>query len=282
MDTTTPNTSPQASPPPPGASVSSPSASAFPASARRPGTVEAQRVVAESAARVRNERERMPAETSGLAVPPLPAPAAAAPATEDQRELRERAAKCWKNAGVPVRYMAADFSKLTDEVKANRAMDGTTYGDVVAHLMGLIESPGMIALLGTRGTGKTWMACALVREFARLGRFAMYRDAMDYFLDLKASYDAGAKVDQLQVEARYIIPKLLVLDEVHERGDTAWEDRMLTRLINKRYAANLSTVLISNQDGDAFEERVGASIADRIKDGGGMIVCDWESLRGRV
>ena len=64
-------------------------------------------------------------------------------------------------------------------------------------------------------------------------------------------------------------------------ADTPAKDRMLTRLIDKRYAAELSTVLITNETAKQFVERVGPSVADRIRDDGQMVVCEWKSLRGR-
>src|SRR5206468_2068917 len=105
---------------------------------------------------------------------------------------------------------------------------------------------------------------------------------MDYFLELKATYDDAAKTTQERVEQNWLRPELLVLDEAHERGDTPWEDRMLTRLVNLRYEAMVSTILISNHDEETFAKRVGTSIADRIADGGGLILCGWASLRGRI
>lgn len=246
-------------------------------------------ILADSVRRVRQARADLPPDPSNPVRPDmakgfmkLAAEAARHPTPEqtaaDDQE-RQRRENLEKNNGVPARYRGAHTHVARVGVPDD-AME--RYAHTVGCLTSLFDKPGMVALIGTRGTGKTWMGCGLVMTFCRHGRYALYRDAMDYFLDLKATYDDGAKLDQQQVEARYLKPELLVLDEVHERGDTAWEDRMLTRLINKRYADERSTVLISNQDERTFAERIGASIADRIHDGGGVIVCDWESLRGRI
>lgn len=256
---------------------------------RRPDTGEAVKILADGVRLVRTARNNLPPEPSNPVRPDLAAgfrklaEEAAKHPTPDEKaaDLKEQARRrtLEENSGVPARYRTAgnpfDMNAVPDDAVVK-------YDETVKALASLIGKPGMVALLGPRGTGKTWMACGLVTTFCRHGRYALYRDAMDYFLELKASYDDGAKVNQQAIEARYLRPELLVLDEVHERGDTAWEDRMLTRLINKRYAAELSTVLISNQDEKTFAERIGASIADRIHDGGGVIVCDWESLRGRI
>jgi DNA replication protein DnaC len=192
----------------------------------------------------------------------------AAPVDREKRQMAERlVAAC----GVPRRYAGATLVLLGPrEVQQTAA---NALGD-------LEHAPGIVALIGTRGTGKTWLACGLVLDFCRAGRRAFYMNAMDYFLELRSTFDDGSKMTQAKVEEKYLRPALLVLDEVHERGDTAWEDRTLTRIVNKRYEAELATVLISNQTPEQFAERVGASIADRIHDGGGVIRCEWPSLRG--
>lgn len=249
-----------------------------------PDRTEAQRILAEKTAETRMKREREPDQAIGDAVtgeyrkadPPV-----GRPPDQDESELRQKAVALWTKCGVPERYRNADLSKLSPNVASVMGPSRVTYGTAVDALKELLNRSGTVALLGERGAGKTWMSCGLVREFCKRGNSALYRDAMDYFLDLKATYDQDAKVNQSDVEARYLRPRLLVLDEVHERGDTAWEDRMLTRLINKRYCSDVSTVLISNQSPEEFAERIGKSIYDRMFDGGGEIVCDWQSLRGR-
>lgn len=256
-----------------------------------PSTQEAQQILARATAETRIKRQQLPSPDAGKLVPAadvaptvatIPKPTATpVPMDEEERKLRERAVKCWEAAGVPPRYADADLLAIDQGVGASHGESGVTYGEAVYCLTATLTSPGTVALLGERGAGKTWMACGLVREFCRRGRGALYRDAMDYFLELKSTYDRDAKRSQEQVEAAYLKPSLLVLDELHERGDTVWEDRMLTRLINKRYAAKLATVLIANQSPKEFKDRVGHSIHDRMFDGGGIVVCDWKSLRGR-
>ncbi|MDB5294958.1 MAG: hypothetical protein JWO31_941, partial [Phycisphaerales bacterium] len=44
-----------------------------------------------------------------------------------------------------------------------------------------------------------------------------------------------------------------------------------------------TTVVISNHATEAeFWGSLDARVRDRIRDGGGVILCDWPSLRGRV
>ncbi len=182
-----------------------------------------------------------------------------------------------RDSGIPARYAQARLDDLSDIPESVRQQ----YSEASDRLKLITDHPAIIALLGKRGTGKTHMACAVAHEFTAQCRSAKYLDALDYLSKLKATYGKGGG-NESEIERSYLRPKLLVLDEMHERGETDWEDRMLTRLVNKRYASEVATILISNQTADEFAIRIGSSILDRIRDDGGLILCDWDSLRGRI
>jgi chromosomal replication initiation ATPase DnaA len=251
-------------------------------------------VIARATHRVREQRANLPDPEAARLVASLPArleafkarggPAVAPPtarseaqARQNERERQAKVASLIAGAAVPPRYKDAG---LLGNPGA-RPTDNPGYCAANVALQGLATTSGIVGLIGGRGTGKTWLSCGLVLDFCREGRRAVYTNAFDYFLELRSTFDDGSKMTQERVEAKYVRPALLVLDELHERGDTAWEDRTLTRIVNKRYENNLATVLISNQTPEEFVARVGPSIADRIHDGGGVILCEWASLRGR-
>jgi DNA replication protein DnaC len=145
----------------------------------------------------------------------------------------------------------------------------------------------LYALLGDRGTGKTRLAAATIRECIRrtvknspdTNRPAWYRKTLDLFLDVRASFKSEGKTER-EVLAPYLAVDLLVLDEIQERGGTDFEDRMLTYVIDKRYDANKDTLLISNLKAGDFGKHVGPSIVDRLRECGAAIHCDWASFRG--
>lgn len=229
--------------------------------------------------RLREEAEKSP-------------PPAAPEIDEAARRRRMLVAQSHHENPLPPRYAAAsleDWERVPEMVTeelgggSRRSWDvRRRYQECTRKLARLLDAPAMVALLGRRGPGKTHMACALVNAFRSRERHALYLDAMDYFIELQETYDDHARRSQSAVEKKYLAPELLVLDAMEERADTAWNDRMLVRLIDKRYKAELSTVLISNEEVPAFNARVGPSIADRIRDDGGRIECAWPSLRGRI
>lgn len=138
----------------------------------------------------------------------------------------------------------------------------------------------IIALLGKRGTGKTLGACKEALKVCRSVKKARYSTANDFYLEIRATYKPEAKRGELEVIADYCLPSLLILDEVHDRGETRWEDRMLTHIVDKRYGDLKDTILIANQTPEEFVVSVGPSIIDRAREGGGVLVYDWKSFRG--
>jgi DNA replication protein DnaC len=243
-------------------------------------------VLRDAAAQARVNAERRSRQTpaklvdapAGIRLPSGITAERASDMENERRRLQDEAKvqELRTQAKVPKRYALADL----DDVEAVPPVVRGRYMNAVATLRGLLDNPVTMALIGTRGPGKTHMACALVNAFCSTFRSARYLNAMDYFIELKATYGDRAKRDESQVERDYLRPALLVVDEVHERGDTDWETRMLTRLVNRRYEEEKATVLVCNLTPAEFEKRVGESIADRIAEGGGIIVCDWPSLRG--
>lgn len=102
---------------------------------------------------------------------------------------------------------------------------------------------------------------------------------MDVFLAVRETYRREISQSELEVIESFRKPSLLVIDEVQERGETAWEDRILTNLVDKRYGDGTDTLLIANLKPAALAENLGTSIADRLRETGGIIEATWGSFR---
>ena len=139
-----------------------------------------------------------------------------------------------------------------------------------------IESNGILILSGKRGPGKTRMAA----ELALYQKNSRYRTAMRFFLEIRESFRKDSAVSELETIKSLTRTELLVLDELQERGDTAFEDRLLTHLIDARYAENKPTILIANLTRKELTASLGASIVSRIHENGDIIECGWASFRG--
>ena len=159
-----------------------------------------------------------------------------------------------------------------------------------------VYDPGaIVCLIGPRGTGKTRMGCEIARTWfnGEAGkaretgeemdpRCVGYSHIMDLFMAVKATYGERSAVSESEVLARWIHPDLLVVDEVQERGDTDWENRTFTYILDKRYSMGKSTLLLANIRPADLTARLGASIVSRMQETGGIVECNWPSFRAKA
>lgn len=157
--------------------------------------------------------------------------------------------------------------------------DGSPWDQKRARLVELLGSGFMRALVGVQGTGKTQMGACLLRAAAARGVRGKFSTAMDFFMSLKATYDDGSKITEAGAVRAYVEPRLLVLDEMDERAQTDWENRLLFHMLNKRYNSMRDTLLISRCGKAEFLASVGASVQSRMQETGSVIECNWKSYR---
>lgn len=161
------------------------------------------------------------------------------------------------------------WSRTLDRVKAQLKIPGAT-----------------VALVGPRGTGKTQLAYAAAHDHITrrmsygVNQATRYCRVLDFFMTVKATYNDSERNEQGAI-ASFASPTLLVLDEVQVRFETAWESMQLTHLMDTRYGRFASTILISNLLPSVFEEAMGESIMDRLRETGTVYECDWPSFRAR-
>ncbi len=136
---------------------------------------------------------------------------------------------------------------------------------------------GIVVLYGKRGCGKTRMAA----ELAVMVGSSRYRTAMRFFLEVRATFRKGSELSEMDILDDLARTDLLILDEIQERGETAFEDRLLTHVIDARYASNKPTILIANLAKSDLAESLGKSIVDRARENGKSIEFDWTSYRAQ-
>lgn len=181
---------------------------------------------------------------------------------------------------------------------------GSEWHDAYATVDGLLGTGCIVGLLGHRGSGKTQLACEAVRQTCvrlvadrdckmrdgTIDRYnpprevqpARYITALDVFLRIRETFKIGAKEGERSALTEFLEPSLLVIDEIQERGETPWEDRILTYLIDQRYGAMTDTLIVGNLKPSDLVKSLGASIASRIQETGTVIECNWESYRAKA
>ena len=136
---------------------------------------------------------------------------------------------------------------------------------------------GMMAMIGPRGTGKTQYGAILGCDFIRADKSVRMLTVCRLLSEIKATFKGTRPTEE--VVRGFETVDLLILDEWQVKLGTDWEDMTITNILDTRYGHELATVIISNLDPEAFAVAAGASIVDRLRQCGGIVICDWQSLR---
>jgi len=232
--------------------------------------VEAEIRRREKAAKILSPAVSVPADALAASLSRLQTLASKPIARTTSDDSAEKAAKIIADAGIPKRHKQ-EF--VTPE--------GHPWLSTRAHIANRLGSGFMLALVGIQGTGKTQMGAAIIQDAAAKSRASKFASAMGFFIDLKSTFRDDAESREGAIIARYAKPKLLVLDEMDERSQSDWENRLLFHMLNERYNAMLDTLLISRRSKAEFLQSVGVSIQSRLQETGGVIECAWPSFRGK-
>jgi DNA replication protein DnaC len=185
----------------------------------------------------------------------------------------------WARSGFP--DLHKEKAKATHAIDASNCPWRATYGYMIKKLGG----GSIFILTGMRGTGKTQMAACLGRLYCLNLELPKYLRVADLYMMIKASFDGDGNesqiINQLCGRGLNVVPRLLVLDEMHDRGGSAWENRVLNQIVDARYGARLDTILITNDQGKVLSDKIGPSIVSRADETGGIIECLWDSFRSR-
>jgi DNA replication protein DnaC len=158
-----------------------------------------------------------------------------------------------------------------------------------------VDSGGIVVMYGTNGTGKTRMACELAKKCVpkdthysvggmgwnsgKKERPAIYTTAVNLFMEIKDTFRPDSEQSELSLVKKYTDAGLLVLDEFQERGETPFEDRKITSIIDARYQNERPTILISNHSREEFASKLSAAVLDRIRENGVGLHFNWTSYR---
>lgn len=179
--------------------------------------------------------------------------------------------RLWRESGCPERHRA----------RAIERHEATgQWGEEYRKLRDGLASGPLIVLFGKRGTGKTQLAIGLMADVClKTQKPVHYCKAMDLFREIRACYRKDGP-DEVKTVDRFCGYACLVVDEAHERSDSEWENRTLTNIVDRRYDAMKTTILVSNLDRKSFGDALGPSIVSRIHEAGIVVDCNWSSFRG--
>lgn len=142
---------------------------------------------------------------------------------------RRRLEACMR-AGIPERYQGA---VLTDK-----------------RLLDWLSRPNDgVVLTGSIGAGKTYTACALLREYM------LANNCTGRFVSAKNYVDECFGTKQAMID-RFYTPRVLVLDDLGKEAANKFSVSCIFELIDKRYSTNRKTIITTNYTGKEIMERM--------------------------
>lgn len=190
-----------------------------------------------------------------------------------------------KEAQVPEKYWKLGFAEfLPSTEKIDRAVSvGKRFvKDFATHRF---RGTSLI-IYGNCGTGKTHLACAILREILNTGRSCLYITAMDLMRKIKSTWGKDGSEKERAALASLVEPDLLVIDEVGVQhgadGGTNSDLTIITEVIDKRGWSNRPNIVVTNLDLDELPIWVGERVVSRLREHGGILAMegpDWRKKR---
>ncbi len=135
---------------------------------------------------------------------------------------------------------------------------------------------GLYIYSGTKGSGKTMLACCLINEIAKRYKGSIkFINVLD-FLDMTKKGFNGESEENAYIRKA----GLLVLDDIGVQMSKEWIDTVFYQLINDRYVNRLPTVYTSNVPIESL--RMDDRITDRIESTTFVVKLPEESVRRNI
>ncbi len=167
--------------------------------------------------------------------------------TASEEEARHRACKFM---GIPEAYWNATYPELycSQEVKDQ-------------FIAWCKDKSPILVLTGPVGSGKTFMACVVLRYYQALNRSATvkYASVASIRQDWKQCEDGGS-----QLRYQLINADLLLLDDIGIVAPTDAFLEFLYDLVNTRLVSSKKTIYTTNMTGKELIVRLGEQIASRL------------------
>ncbi|ENV69764.1 ATP-binding protein [Acinetobacter towneri] len=196
---------------------------------------------------------------------------------EHAQELLESTRKKRVNAAmIPARHASCGFKNYVANTQAQQYAVGQCKkfsGDFVK------GQAGNMIMTGRTGTGKTHLACAMIRNILHLGGFARYITSEDMANSIANAWTQPDSSESTEIY-RFTEYDLLIVDEygLHDQHENRL--KLVHKVLYSRYDAKKPTIVISNFTTDELNKNLGDRLWSRFQhDGLTVVECNWQDSR---
>jgi DNA replication protein DnaC len=202
-------------------------------------------------------------------------------------------------SGIPERFKDFSFSDYQIETREGQKQAFEAIKQYARDFDSNMSKGRCLTMLGKPGTGKSMLACCLLKSVIQKTSSAYVLDeergieelqtfeysgcyVTEYGLvrKIKSTWGSSRGESEEAVIDAYTGNALLVVDEVGISFGSEADKLLLYQVINGRYEQNLPTVLISNLNLKDLTVSCGERIMDRVKDNQGFqLTFNWSSFR---
>lgn len=161
-----------------------------------------------------------------------------------------------------------------------------------------IENGGSLFISGECGRGKTHLAIALARirflqtiygdydQYAKRlkiheDRFPCFLPAVEFFLELKQSFDSRDGESESSVIKKYSDKNLLIVDDLGSEKVSDWSRQVFYTLLDRRYRDMKQTIITSNLSLSDLAQQIDVRISSRILEMGVAIQLKGTDMRAK-
>jgi DNA replication protein DnaC len=155
------------------------------------------------------------------------------------------------------------FGNLSPKGRAANAIAQEHFAQIYQAAKIFADNPhGWLVFLGSSGSGKTHLACAIANHRLSLGEPVFYIGTADLLDHLRSAFSptSDTTYDELFEQVKNV--PLLVLDDLTPGSATTWSKEKLEQLLQHRFNTRLATVITTDVPLERMDERLRGHLAD--------------------